>query len=161
MAVISFLPVALSMSTFPFARFDRPHRLPIFFKSLPKGGKGNNCAFRNGGGKGRLVKFGGMESPGGGNGPGGSMGIGKNGIGGFVGEFEFSLFSPDLPQFGIHPFFQPLGRKERGSKGGMDGNFAGEGIPARKERGSNGGIGGKFDGKGISGGGTIGDGALS
>lgn len=112
-AVISFLPVALSMSTFPFARFDRPQRFPIFFKSLPNGGNGKSCAFKNGGGKGRLGNPGGgpgIGKPGGGKGPGGSIGIGNIGIAGFPGELELSsLVSDGLAQAGIGPFFQPPG----------------------------------------------------
>jgi len=111
-AVISFLPVALSMSTFPFARFDRPHRLLIFFKSRPKAGNGNWRPLRNGGGKGRLGKFGGIVKPGGGNAPGGgSIGKPKNGgMGGFAGELEFSFVSDGLPAHGVGiPFFQPVG----------------------------------------------------
>lgn len=108
-AVMSFRPVALSISTFPLALFDRPHRFPIFFKSRPKGGNGNCRPLRNGGGKGRLGKLGGIVKPGGGNALGGIMGKPKNGgIGGFAGELEFSFVSAGFPHVGI-PFFQPPG----------------------------------------------------
>jgi hypothetical protein len=111
-AVMSFLPVALSMSTFPLARFDRPHRLLIFFKSRPKAGNGNWRPLRNGGGKGRLGKLGGIAKPGGGNAPGGGiMGKPKNGggMGGFAGELELSFVSAGLPHGVGIPLFQPPG----------------------------------------------------
>lgn len=134
--------MALSISTFPLARFDLPHRFPIFFKSRPNGGNGNSCAFRNGGGKGRFAKLGGIGSPGGGKGPGGSIGKGKNGMAGFPGELESSFDSDGgFPQFGNPPFFHPPGGG--GSGGGA--SWPGRGIMGRAAdmpAGNGGGING-------------------